>query len=491
MKKNEQLFIGIDIGTSSCKASVFNIEGDQIKKFSSSYGISRPNHNWVEQNPEDYWTATLNVLKNIGSSDDINCNKIKGIGVVGQTPTEIFVDKSGIPLRNAMIWQDVRAQEEANILKKEFGQKKLKDILGIPIPISASWSASKILWISRNEPNIAKRTYKILQPKDFINYKLTGKYFSDNWTSKSLAHLKSGNVNKEYLNFLGFTSNVVPAQYMPFEVAGYIKNNISQKTGIPSGVPVVSGWSDAAAAMLASGAFFESGVAFNCTGTSEIVGITGNETKFSQELMTIPDYAIGSVMSLYGPTQSGGGSLAWYNDAFNLNWNFKIAQNIENIIFLPYLEGERAPIWDPDAKGVFVGIKTKHNQSNFARAVLEGVAFSVRHVLETAVEVTGIEPDRIRLTGGGSRNQIWNQIRADVLGITVETLVVDDSSTLGGAMLAALGTGYYENMSEVSLKMAKIKEKFEPRDEYNENYNDLYSLYKEVYKSMSSLFPKF
>jgi xylulokinase len=196
-------------------------------------------------------------------------------------------------------------------------------------------------------------------------------------------------------------------------------------------------------------------------------------------------------MSLYGPTQSGGGSLVWYNDAFDLNWDFKISQNIENIIFLPYLEGERAPIWDPDAKGVFVGIKTKHNQSNFARAVLEGVAFSVRHVLENAMDVTGIEPDRIRLTGGGSRNRVWNQIRADVLGITVETLVVDDSSTLGAAMLAALGTEYYDNMSEVSLKMAKIKEKFKPRDEYKKKYNHLYSLYKEVYKNLSSLFPKF
>ena len=271
---NETLLLGIDIGTSSCKLTVITEKGKIAAMAKSDYDVFMYEGNRYEQNAEDYWWGTLSALKKIEEENRGILSKIKAIGVIGQTSTEIFIDKSGNPLRPAIIWKDTRATAEAEMIKKDFGEEKLEKLLGAKVPISANWAASRLLWISRNEPKTAQNTYKILQPKDYVNYKLTGKYFSDKWINKSVVNTFTGDVPKEYINYLGFSPEVIPPVFAPFEVCGGVTEEIAKLTGLSVDTPVVAGWSDGPATMLGSGAFEKEGIAFNCTGTSEIIGMS-------------------------------------------------------------------------------------------------------------------------------------------------------------------------------------------------------------------------
>ncbi len=490
----ETLLLGIDIGTSSCKTCVISADGKIIATAKSDYPLYIDGNRY-EQNAEDYWQGTLLTLQKIEAEKPGLLASVRAIGVIGQTSTEIFVDENGAPLRPAIIWKDTRAVAEAEMIKRDFGEEKLLKLLGVPVPISANWAASRLLWVSKNEPEVAKKTYKILQPKDYINYKLTGKYFSDKWINKSVVNTYTGEVPEEYINYLGFSPEVIPEMSAPFEPVGKVSKEIAEITGLREGTAVVAGWSDGPATMLGSGAFIKEGVAFNCTGTSEIIGISASETVNVPGLMTLPKHITGSVAIIYGPTQSGSSSLLWYLDKIRGKDEFsdavKLAESVpagaDGLVFLPYLAGERAPIWDPDARGIFANISASHGNESFIRAIMEGVAFSVRHCLETAEEALGISADTIVISGGGSKIHVWNQIRADVAKKNVQLTENGETSALGAVILAGVGIGLWSDVSEASNALVKTAKTFEPKPENFEVYDKNYKCYRSLYKALKSV----
>lgn len=492
---NETLLLGIDIGTSSCKLTVITEKGKIAAMAKSDYDVFVYDGNRYEQNAEDYWLGTLSALKKIEEENKGILSKIKSIGVIGQTSTEIFVDKNGKPIRHAIIWKDTRATAEAELIKKEFGEQRVEELLGAKVPISANWAAARLLWISHNEPETAKRTYKILQPKDYVNYKLTGKYFSDKWINKSVVNTFTGKVPEEYIKYLGFTPDVIPPVFAPFEVCGGVTEEIAKLTGLSVGTPVVAGWSDGPATMLGSGAFEKEGIAFNCTGTSEIIGISVKETQYVDGLMTLPAHITGSVAVIYGPTQSGSSSLLWYNKNIRGGEDFVCLTDsakqekpgCDGLVFLPYIAGERAPIWDAEARGVFANINSQHNSGSFVRAIMEGVAFSVRHCIETAQNATGIVPDSIRLSGGGSKVDLWNKIRADVCKRKVQMCECEETSALGAVMLAGVGIGLWKDLCEASKCTVQTAQNYEPDSKNYDVYDENYYCYRELYSALKNI----
>ncbi|HHV63144.1 MAG TPA: hypothetical protein GXX51_10970 [Firmicutes bacterium] len=547
--------LGIDIGTSSCKVTLYDIQGNLIAQASGDYPVSRPSPLEAEQDPRDWWEAAKRAIIEVVNSPGVDKASIKGIGLSGQTPSQVLVDRQGNPVRPAIIWQDARATREAAWLRDKVGRERLQEFLGMDLPIEPTWTPARLLWLSRNEPGSLERAYKILQPKDYIGLKLTGEFFSDAWSSKGLVHLITGWPVREYLELVGVDAGHVPRCFRPFEVAGYTTRAAAEETSLPPGIPVVAGWSDALCGMLALKAFSGPARGFNLSGTSEIAGVSSSDTVSDPlGLVPVPRELTGEVAILYGPTQCGSDSLKWFMEAFGPSASLSPGGQLDSgriaggdagaagfheliregitgstltsnsspssssssalastsgsnsalgsglgsttsptpgpMIFLPYLRGERAPIWDPLAKGVFLGVTREHRKADFIRAVLEGVAFSVRHVLTTAEEASGVTAPSAALAGGGARNHEWNQLRADVLGRPVEVLEVVESGTLGAAILASVGAGIYESVRLATEGMVRIASVYEPSTSRRGKYDELFEVYKDTYRALKGLFPR-
>jgi len=503
-----ELLLGIDVGTTSCKVGVYDLKGSMVAQASHSYPTYQPAPHEIEQNPEDWCKAVRMAIGEIRRRPKVKMSSIVGIGLSGHTPTQVLVDRKGKILRPAIVWRDTRSVEEARWIRRVIGKRRMEKFLGMDLPIEPSWPPARLLWLKKHEPQILKRTFKILQAKDFVGYKLTGCFFSDRWCSKGMVNLKSGIVASEFFKVLGISEEIVPEIYKPYEVIGRVRKDIGNRIGIPHGIPVVAGWSDALCGMLATGSLSTSGMAFNITGTSEIVGITTlTLPKLTYGLMSIPSTITETVSVLYGPTQSGGDSLKWAGEAlldleekvspegFSLMGLDSLLRQAESVvpgsndmIFLPYLEGERAPIWDANAKGLFIGITRAHRRGHFVRSVLEGVAYSVRHLLEIAEKSVGRKVEKIRIAGGGAKSELWNQIRADVTGRCIEKLQVVETGTLGAAMLAGLGIGVSKSLNEVSRQMVHVIGLVEPDREHHKQYDKLFKIYKKLYPLLKPVF---
>jgi len=503
-----ELLLGIDVGTTSCKVGVYDLKGNMVTQASYSYPTYQPAPHEIEQNPEDWWKAIKMAIGQVRRRSKVKMSSIVGIGLSGQTPTQVLVDRKGKILRPAIIWRDTRSIEEARWIRRVIGKRRMEKFLGMDLPIEPNWPPARLLWLKKHEPQILKRTFKILQAKDFVGYKLTGCFFSDRWCSKGMVDLKSGRVSSEFFKVLEISEEIVPEIYKPYEVIGRVRKDIGNRIGIPHGIPVVAGWSDALCGMLATGSLSTSGRAFNITGTSEIVGLTTlSLPRLTHGLMSIPSAITDTVSVLYGPTQCGGDSLRWVGEALLdlkekteteglslmgfhslLTQAESVVPGSKGMIFLPYLEGERAPIWDANAKGLFIGITRAHRKAHFVRSILEGVAYSVRHLLEIAEKSVGIRVEKIRIAGGGAKSEFWNQIRADVTGRCIEKLQVVETGTLGAAMLAGLGIGVSKSLNEVSRQMVHVIGLVEPDREHHKQYDKLFKIYKKLYPLLKPVF---
>ncbi|NIM02997.1 hypothetical protein GTN66_02440 [bacterium] len=503
-----EILLGIDIGTTSCKVGAYDLKGNMVAQAFNSYPTYQAASREIEQNPEEWWKAVEIAIGQLKERAKVKMSSIVGIGLSGQTPTQVFVDKEGKILRRAIIWRDTRSVVEARWIRKKIGKRKMEKFLGMDLPIQPNWPPARLLWLKRHEPQVLQKTFKILQAKDFIGYRLTGCFFSDRWCSKGMVNLKTGRVAGELFKVLGISEEIVPKIYKPYEVAGRVRKEIGNRLGISRSIPVVAGWSDALCGMLATGSLSASGKAFNITGTSEIVGLTSlSVPKLTYGLMSIPSNITETVSVLYGPTQSGGDSLKWAGEALMgleetigneglsltgldslLSEAGLVVPGSKGMIFLPYLHGERAPIWDAHARGVFIGITRTHKRAHFIRSILEGVAYSVRHLLEIAEKSVGRKVDRIRIAGGGAKIDLWNQIRADVTGRCIEKLRVVETGTLGAAMLAGLGIGLCKNVNEISKQMVHVASLVEPVKEHQKQYDKLFKIYKKLYPLLKPVF---
>jgi xylulokinase len=493
---NEYL-VGIDIGTSGCKVALFTPDGNVLFQGTKPYTTHYLHPGYAEQNPEDWWRAVCDNLRDMLKHTGIDPRQIKGIGVDGQSGAAIPMDESGKPLRNAIIWLDRRSVKQCEYLNQTIGQEKLFAVSGNPM--SPSYVTGKILWIQENEPDLYQQTKKVLQCNSYIVYKLSGKYSQDVSQGNGL---HAFNIEKAAWDYTLSEQMGIPAEWLPdifacSDIVGGVTAFASAETGLAAGTPVVAGGLDAACATLGAGAIHVGEV-------QEQGGQAGGmsivmDRPVKNEKLILSCHVVKDRWILQGGTV-GGGSLNWLKrefageaeaDFFRLAGEeaSRIRAGCEGMIFLPYMAGERSPIWDPNAKGVFMGLSFEKTKGHLIRAIMEGCALALQHNLKTAGE-SGVPIHTLHSVGGAANSVLWTQIKADITGKVFKIPSSDAAATLGAAILAGVGTGVYRNCEDAVQRTVRIHREQIPNLEHQQVYKQVYDVYLETYDKLKDVFPK-
>lgn len=497
--------IGVDIGTSGTKTVLFDENGNSVASYLVEYPLYQPKIGWAEQDPEDWWNATHTSIKAVIGKSGVNPDDIKGVGLSGQMHGLVLLDENGKVLRKSIIWCDQRTVAEADDLTEKIGRDRLIEITGNPA--LTGFTAAKILWVQKNEPEIYAKTAKILLPKDYIRYMLTGEYATEvsDASGMQLMDIKNRCWSDEILEKLNIDKNLLGKMYESCEVTGTVHKAASELTGLEVGTIVVGGAGDQAAGAVGNG-IVKPGIVSSTIGTSGVVFAHMDNIQIDKEgrIHTLC-HAVPGKWHVMGCTQGAGLSLKWYRDNFchaemdaadgmDVDPYYlmdqqaaKIAPGCEGLMYLPYLMGERSPHNDPNAKGVFFGLSAKHTKYDMLRAVMEGVAYSLSDCLEVVKEM-GIDASEVRASGGGGKSKLWRQMQADMFGCDINTINVSEGPALGVALLAAVGAGIYSSVPEACEATIKVKETMKPIAENVETYKKYFPIYQGVYKALKPQF---
>lgn len=497
--------LGIDIGTSGTKTVLFDEKGNVLAYALEEYPLYQPENGWAEQDPDDWWKAVYITIQEVIQKNAIKKEDIKGVGLSGQMHGAVLLNKDNTVLRKAIIWCDQRSSKECEQITSLVGKDKLIKITANPA--LTGFTASKVMWVKNNEPKIYEKINKILLPKDYIRFKLTGEFATEvsdaggmqyldiskrKWSSYILEKLE---VDKEWLGTV----------YESQEITGRISREAAALTGLKEGTPVVGGGGDQAVGAIGNG-IVNKGVISSTIGTSGVV------FAFSDRVIIDPlgrvhtfCHAIPNAWHVMGVTQGAGLSLKWFRDNFCMEEKrtaqlmkvdpyFLMDQEAEvimpgseGLIYLPYLMGERTPHLDPYARGVFFGLSAKHEKSHMLRSIMEGVTYSLRDCLDIIKEM-GIDINEVRASGGGGKSKLWRQMQADVFGTDIYTINTDEGPALGAAILAGVGTGIYKDVQEACSLCVKLKSKQETNKTIYDKYNKYYKLYRSLYTSLKQNF---
>jgi xylulokinase len=495
---------GIDLGTSSCKVGLFDAFGRPAGLGQAPYAITRGPAGQAEQNLDDYWPGVCQAMRQALLAVPPGA-VVAAVGLSGQVGTHLLIDRAGQAVRPALSWQDTRSQAEAATLDARLGRARLAAALGIDLPPSPAWPLPRLLWLQRHEPQHLARTWRLLQVKDYIAYCLTGELATDASSWRGLLHLPGPDLAADLLAELGLPLDLLPRRQSPSAVIGPLTPEAAAACGLPAGTPVVTGWNDLNCGLLGTGVV-RPGLGFDIGGTTEHLGVTVPAVSAwppSANLMLAPylsDEPLGAARVCYGVTSAGGGALDWYANQFVPDLLHSYGHTLPaaapilleasaaatppgaaGLIFLPYLHGERAPIWDAAARGVFFGLNGSHRHGHFVRAILEGVAFSLRQVLGLVESTIGAPVDRIHVSGGPANLGLWNTIKANVLNRPLIIPQVTHAACLGAAMLAAIGAGWFADAGSAAAAMVQVAHVIEPDPRPAARYADLFALYTDLY----------
>lgn len=430
-----EVLVGLDVGTSSVKALFITSDGVVIDRIEAKLITQYQSGKIAEQDANHYWQAVVEIFDRAGTLRD----EVVAIGLSGQTPSVVCIDELGNPTYPVLIWQDARATKEAVDLEEHFGNPV--PIVGTSLPWAASACAAKLFWLARHEPHVVAKTRWVLQPKDFIGFKLTSAAISDPWSSKGLCNVLTKAPIPEVFDFVGWDSQVTPKLLAGTDSRGRLTETAQTQLGLSNpDIEVSVGLSDAMCGMLSIGALTEE-KAFVITGTSAIVGIsTEQEISDAAGLYVIPR-TCAPLSVVYGPTQSSGASVEWIAKLFSISINqvMDCAQDadLSNVpIYLPYISGERAPIWRTDIRGSFSWIDAGATKSEFCAGVLQGISLAERTVLDAAAEKLRASYSVVTLGGHAGNDHRWDAIRLRTLGRDLVRKTDIDSTTRGSAMLA-------------------------------------------------------
>ncbi len=490
---NKQL-MGIDIGTSACKVAVFDEKGKVLAQSNQSYKVYYPKDGWAEQNPDEWWKAICDGIHEVLSNEHVLPKNIQGIGVDGQSWSTIPVDKAGNALSNTPIWMDTRARNICERVKKQIGEDTIFRVAGNDF--LPSYCTPKMLWFKEERSEIFRRTYQFLQSNSYIVLKLTGTMSQDYSQSYGIHffNMKTLKYDEELAREMGLSIDLIPPLCNCDEVVGTVSAEAAQLTGLMEGTPVVAGGLDAACGALGAGVY-RTGQTQEQGGQAGGMSICTDQVAAHKKLI-LGTHVVPGLWLLQGGSVSGG-ALKWFKQEFGKNDSFdnltaeaeKIPAGSEGVVFLPYMSGERSPIWDPDAKGVFYGLSFDKTRGHLIRAILEGVAYSLEHNLETAEE-TGVQIGMLNAMGGASNSELWTQIKADVTGRTIQVPATDTASTLGAALLAGVGCGMYKDYKEAVEKTITVSRIHIPNMENHEKYKQYMNLYRELYPNLKDLFSR-
>lgn len=429
----EDLYVGIDVGTSSIKVLFLSEDGSFFRKDEEKLTTVRSG-NRAEQDANEY----LSAIKKITARHSDLIPSVKAIGLSGHTPSVVCIDEVGEPTMPVLIWQDNRAEKEALELAAAF--KNPVDTIGTSLPWAASACPAKLLWIHRNLPDVQKKTAWVLQPKDFVGFHLTGEAISDPWSSKGLCNVLTSMAPTGLFDFLGWSESVIPEIRKGELHRGFVTESGSTVTGFPSSIPVTVGWSDAMSGMNALGVM-AAPTSFVITGTSAIVGCSTRSTVVDGDSLYVIPQTCAPMSVVYGPTQSSGAAIAWGSQLLGIDANELIEiggnDDSESVpVFLPYISGERAPLWRNDIRGGFLHIDQSCSASTLARSIMEGVSFSEKQVLNIARDLASDAPSTVSLGGHAGNDYRWEGVRARTLGEDLESHHDSDTTTRGAAILA-------------------------------------------------------
>ena len=467
------LILGIDVGTTAVKLVVIAADGTLMHGYSENYPIHRHGGALVEQDPDD-WVHRMDagiaglVAKGLAP-------RICAIGVTSQVNTHVFLDASGRPLVPAIVWQDGRAEAEALALEARVSVEQKLAWFGAPIPIDASHPLSRMAWMRRHRPEVWAATRWVVLPKDLCLHHLTGEMHTDAVSNVGIAN-ENGFVAEVLALVPGAAERLAPL-CGPAEVAGVVKH------GALKGVPVVTCTMDGWCSIFgAAGA--QDGSGTHVSGTSEIMGIVSRNVTPTPGVVVFPE--LSGLRIHAGPTQSGGASLAWF-----CNWAGLTPERAGALVsdaprraltplFLPHISGERAPLWNGNLRGAFLGLDASCDLADLARAVMEGVGFSARHALEALETSAGVRPDHLTCGGGGFRSAVWTQIKANIMGRPMVPLAVNEPGLLGACALAAFGADIFPSLATAQSALVTHLDPVLPDPDRRGLYDDLFGLYTEA-----------
>ncbi|MCD6450008.1 MAG: FGGY-family carbohydrate kinase [Thermotogaceae bacterium] len=491
-------FIGMDIGTQSTKAVVVDEKGKLIAQSSKSYSVNTPRPGWAQIDGEAFLKASFEVLKNLMDNLDNNVRKnIVAIAISGlYGGSGIPVDKDINPIYPCLIWMDRRAIEETEWVKNNIPEEKLLSITGNYV--DSYFGFTKLLWIKNKEPEVWKKAYLFITPKDYVIYHLTGKIVIDHSSAGNLGglyDLKNRRWSDEMSKLLDISLEKLPKDIVySTEVVGTIKDDVAEELNLPKGIKVIAGGIDAPVAQLSAGSV-DHGDQVVMLGTSMCWGFLHDGAKVTKSLVSFP-YVINGENTVYtfGGGATSGAVISWFiSNLMEGKENIyekleKGAKNVpegsEGLILLPYFMGERSPIWDPFAKGVLFGLNLKHSRYHIYRAFMEGVAYSLRHNMGEAEKAKISLPETIAIVGGGANSDLWVQIMADVTGHKFVRIKGNVEAPLGDAFLACYGTKECEDAKDIK-KWTTLGKEFIPRKFVV--YEKLYSIYKKIYERTKDL----
>ena len=486
------LLLGVDIGTSSCKTAVFDPDGHVIAQGGSEYPVRYPEKGWAEQDPRDWWNGVCRAIREMIEENAINPADIAGIGVDGQSWSAIALNAAGEVLCPTPIWTDTRSAEICRETEDRLTAEKLFGLCGNPAKPGYTWP--KILWYRKHRPEVFEKTEKILQSNSYIVYRMTGEITQDLSQGYGLAcfDMRKGCWDEEMCEALGIPRRMLPEIVPCHQVVGKLTVDAAKQMGLREGIPVAAGGLDAACGTLGAGVVSPGQ-------TQEQGGQAGGMSICIDQYAADPRLILGFHVVpgrwlLQGGTTGGGGALKWLRETMCPELSFAemsaLAETAEpgsgGVTFLPYMAGERSPIWDPNACGVFFGLNFGVTRAQMIRACMEGVAYSLRHNLETAAEA-GARAGVLRAMGGSANSRIWTQIKADVTGCGIEVPGSDTATTLGAAMLAGVGTGVWQGFEEAARQTIRVNRIYEPDPAVKEIYDRGYETYRKLYGNLKDL----
>lgn len=499
--------IGIDVGTTGTKTILIDEKGNLISSALEEYPLNTPKPKWAEQDPEDWWKATVSSIKKVIKDSKISPENISGLGLSGQMHGLVLIDKDYNVLRPAILWCDVRTTEQCHYITEKVGKDLL--VKSTCNPALEGFTAPKLIWVRDNEPKIYDKAYKMLLPKDYVRFRLTGEIASEvsDAAGTILFDVKNRKWSSEVLSRLEIPEDLMPTCYESIDICGQITPKVAEITGLKTGTPVVGGGADNACTAVGNG-IVVAGRTSASIGTSGTM-LTPTDTPEVDPKLRAHTFChcVPGKWYIMGVMLSAGGAFRWFRDTIGdkeveqakqagidpyeilTKEASSVSPGCEGLIFLPYLIGERTPHSDANAKGVFFGLTLRHKKEHLVRSVMEGVTYGMRDSLEI-IKNLGLNVGQIRATGGGARSTLWRQIQADIYKAELVTINVSEGPAFGAAMLAGVGTGVYGSIQEITDEIVKITSQTQPIEVNTKIYDELYQVYRSLYPALKPEFDR-
>jgi xylulokinase len=483
------LVLGIDSSTTATKAILAEEDGAVRGVASATYDYEIPRPQWTEQDPRLWWDGAISAVRQVLADTGIAGPEIDAVGLTGQMHGSVLLDSRGEVVRPAILWNDQRTEQECDEIRDLVGRDRLIQITGNDA--LTGFTAPKLLWVQRHEPENWSRVRHVLLPKDYVRFRLTGDHAIDvaDGSGTILFDLAKRTWSPEVLDALDLDPALFPTTFEGPQVTGVVSPEAAQLTGLRPGTPVVAGGGDQSANAVGVGAVAPGVVALSL-GTSGVVFATTDGPSVEAEgRVHAFCHAVPGRWHMMGVMLSAAGSLRWLRDALAPNQTFdslvegaaEVPAGSDGLLFLPYLTGERTPHPDPLARGAFVGLTVSHDLRHLTRAVLEGVAFGLRDGLDLMIASGMVRPDQVRASGGGTRSSLWRQILADVLDAEIATVPTEEGAAYGAALLAAVGAGWHASVEEAAAAVVEVEPAAQPSDDVE--------LYRRAHESYQGLYP--